>query len=223
MNIEKYYKLIFSTVIFSITIINLNAQSPSLFNYYRYHYSDSPRIVYAGKVVGINAVQYDSMYRDQYDSMYWKFLSPITKSNNPIEIRLRTGSIYSRSPYTCTILYVDSSFKIKRFLQNGTELSINLKADVVYDKLIKNAIFSLEQFQVSNFLSDTATLYSSTGWQKEHFTELFGGHQTEYLLEYKVGNLYNRISINLIYYLKFPDNQLLRRYDEIAEALTEGL
>jgi len=200
--------------------MNSNAQiNPSLFNQYRYMYCDSPRLVYAGKVIGMNSTQFDSLYTETN----WKYLQPITKSTYPIEIRFKTETIYSPPNPNCTILYYDSSFKLERFSQNGKALSLNANAEVIYNKLIENAIFNLEQFHYSKFTSDTATLYSSSGWKKYPFTEIHSDHEHFYSLEYKVGNLYNRIFIDLKYYIDFPDNQLLRRYAEIKKALMIGL
>lgn len=199
---------------------NLNAQvNPSLFNQYRYMYSDSPRLVYAGKVIGMNSAQFDSLYAETN----WKYLQPITKSTHPIEIRFKTAKVYSSPNPVCTILYYDSSFNLERFSQNGKALSLNAKAEVIYNKLIENAIFNLEQFHYSKFTSDSVTLYSSSGWRKYPFTEIHVDHEHFYSLEYKVGDLYNKIFIDLKYYMDFPDNQLLRRYTEIKRALMVGL
>lgn len=200
--------------------LKISAQSnPSLYNHYRYVYSDSPRIVYAGKVSGISSAKYDSTFKN----INWGSLSSITKSNYSIEVRFISESIYSLSPLSCTILCYDSVFKINRFLKDGESKKISLSGDAVYNILVQNAVFSLPQFEISNFVNDTATLFNGKVWLKQPYHKMFTDHNSRYILDYKVGDVYNRIYINLLYYNDFPDNQVLRRYAEIKKAFTSDL
>ena len=207
------------TILLFLFALKISAQNPALYNQYRYLYSDSPRLVYAGKIIGMNSSKYDSTFKNSD----WEFLTPITKSNYPIEIRFKSGSKYGVSPLSCTILYYDTAFKINRFLRNGKSTKINLRADAVYNIIVQNAVFSLEQFEISNFATDTATLFNGKMWYKKPYEKMFSDHDSWYFLEYKVGNSYNRIYINLLYHHDFPDNQILRRYAEIKRAFTSDL
>lgn len=216
---RQFINLNLITALFFFALKTSAQENPALYNQYRYLYSDSPRMVYAGKISGMNSAKYDSTFKN----IDWEFLTSITKSNYPIEIRFISESIYGVSPISSTILCYDTAFKINRFLRDGKSTKINLQADAVYNILIRNALFSLEQFKLANFVNDTSTLFNGKMWLKMPYQEMFTDHDSWYILEYKVGNLYNRFYINLLYYHDFPDNQILRRYAEIKRAFTSDL
>jgi len=204
----------------SLFTLEISAQrNPALYNQYHYLYSDSPRIVYAGKINGMNSTKYDSKFKRNE----WKLLAPITKSNYPIEIRFMSESIYGVSPISCTILTYDTGFKINRVLKNGDSTIVKLQANAVYNILVRNAVFSLEQFELMKAVKDTSILFNGKKWFKQPYQKMSTDHESWFILEYKVGDLYNQIYINLLYYQDFPDNQILRRYSEIKEAFTSDL
>ncbi len=186
----------------------------------------------------INGIVKDSFEKndDFYPSIH---LPKLTKSPYAIEIRLYETDLPMGWTY-CTIIYLDTILKRKGFMGETWEMdstsnlkpvsfsnSINL--DSLFNILVKNGIFNLEDIDPALFDNKLPSNYvpyiltKKGNLQKAPTVYVRDG--VYYLLEYKVGNLFNWRSSFInpdTFYRFFPDNQTLRRQSEISSAITCG-
>lgn len=221
-------KLILQLLLF-IGCANIKAQSISASKFNPFNANSDLPSIYLGKVIGLSSDKYDSINHKKYLEFG---LPKLTNSTYQIEIRFfNEGGIGSLGFRHCTILYFDTTFKIKRSvlkLKNNKSFFGNeqvlFNADSIYDKLIENAVFSLNQFDGKRYFKDTAQKLTPYGFNNVPF---YTGGFTDgewYELDFKVGDTYNSIFMdNPKSMLELnPDNQLMRRYNEIRKIFLIG-
>jgi hypothetical protein len=213
--------------------------------------------LYIGIVTGNkpDSLNKDIPYYRKRDSLFR--LDNLTSSANKIEIRFFTQSFWSDTSY-CIILTYDTSFYLSGLKLwylydsvNGSfenrkavlvKIPIKSKPDSLWEKLIENGVFSLNDPSTKDLREMTVMLKLSLPTDKvEHskyplfeltkhgFIEgsMIGdvSDGPEYTLEYEVNKLYDRIDIHSpeVYFGHNPDFQLNRRKFEITKLMLSGI
>jgi hypothetical protein len=152
-------------------------------------------------------------------------LKDITNSKNKIEIRLYETYELLDLTY-CTTLYLDTTFKLSRQkywhkpdeakegLEEKNPIAL-LRADSVFKVLIKNEIFNFGDIKNHQILDSLLALKGVPKMERPMF---FG---IDYVLEYKVGEKYNRVwwSTPQLCAKAFPDDSTFKRQNAIVSAL----
>ncbi len=192
--------------------------------------------IYLGVISGKNASTYNSERSLRHDTIFK--LIPLTKSKNKIEIRFYTFNSWSNNSY-CTILSYDTAFKITRIKHtyyfdsikqtidytkpSNNILSVNIKPDSLFKKLIENGIFSLTQFNEKDYFKHKSKVLTKNGIKDGlYIGGVYDG--VDFQLDFKVDTIFNSIYMNNpnSYFEANPDYELTRRYKEISELLLSG-
>jgi len=189
--------------------------------------------IYVGKVVGLAKNEFLSTL-DEYDLRRDSTLqlNILTDSKNLIEIRL-----YERpsamAVETCTLLYFDSNFHVRRVTKifNDWEKNFsakagkpieNIKADSAFYDLVKNGIFNLPKY--SSYDSE-GTILTAKGFIKNG--ALCGVTDgVSYIIHIKLQDVYKTIyfsSMDEVQLKCFPDNDVIRRKKNIVEQLEANI
>jgi hypothetical protein len=207
-------------LIFAILLLLLQAPSYGQYNddYY----------LYVGKVDGQTKADFLKGF-DEYDVKRDSLLEikPITQSEYQIEIRLyETPSAMSVT--TCTVLYYDYSFKIKRSMKVSGGWDKNwfpiignpldkVNADSVFKKLVNNGIFSLPEFSPEN----NSQILTKRGLIKSNAVcGVTDG--CRYYIQIKLNDVYKKIyfsDMEAAQLACFPDNHITKRKKAIVEEL----
>ena len=188
--------------------------------------------LYVGKVSGTTKSEFNktlSGYDLGRDSALK--LANITESGNLVEIRLYERP--SISVETCTILYFDSSFHVKRVskVSPGWELKYKaqaikpvekIKADSVFKELVKYGIFKLPAY---GSYDDEGSVLTPKGLIKNG--ALCGVTDgVSYIIHIKIQDVYKAIyfSSNEAAQLNcYPDDDIIRRKKNIVEQLEANM
>lgn len=189
--------------------------------------------IYVGKVAGVTKNEFISALDGRAirrDSALE--LSNLTDSKNLIEIRLYEIPA-AMAVQTCTILYFDSSFHVKRVTKvfhdwekkynaqarNSVE---NIKADSAFYEIVKNGIFSLPKYDTYD---GEGTILTTRGFVKN--VALCGVTDgLDYLIQIKLQDVYKTINFSsreAVQLKCYPDNDVIRRKKNIVEQLEANI
>jgi hypothetical protein len=187
----------------------------------------------------INGVSKDSFQKNDIDVYPSIPLPKLTQSVYDIEIRLYETDFPMGLTY-CTIIYLDTILKRKGFMNVTWEkgnpskmkpvsFSNSFNVDSIFAILIENGIFSLEDIDPMLFDNKLPANYSPNNLTKQGNIEKVPTISVRdgvyYLLEFKVGDLFNSHSSFInpeSFHRYYHDNQILRRQSEISLAMTCG-
>lgn len=189
--------------------------------------------IYVGKVEGVSKgtfIQQQDFLSLMLDSTLK--MRTITESIYPVEIRLYEKPS-AMAVETCTILFFDSSFQVKRFSRvfDGWEKKNyerahfpleKIKADSAFSVVIENGIFTL---QVNDEIDSVRRVLTDSGFTKINI--LCGvSDGSNYLIQFKVNNLFRNIRYSDMEGTQlrcYPDNQMIRRKTNIVAVLKASM
>ncbi len=192
---------------------------------------------FVGLINGVSKDTFDKkMEINEFPDLH---LPKLSQSPYNIEIRLYETDLPMGWSF-CTIIYLDTVLKRKgvrnkRMVDDSTSqpesvsFSDSFKLDSIFSILIKNGIFSLDDTDPSLLDNGISANYNPYIMNAKGSLEKAGSMSVMdgvyYLLEFKVGNLFNSYSSFInpeSFYRVYQDNQILRRQAEICSAMTCG-
>lgn len=196
-----------------------------------------PNSTFIGHVIGVPKDSFENSNNNINPELK---LQPLEMSLYPIELRLYETDFPIGWTY-CTIIYFDSTFKrkcVRRrsiFADDTAQVenvgfSKKIKVDSLFNILINNGIFSLqdqslEPYTLGKYPKNYIPVELKRNGHLEKINPIKVSDGVYYVLEFKVGNLFNSFSTfnNPKAFSKYyRDNQTLKRQSEITEAIVSG-